>query len=232
VSIRIASALVFGGVLAAATAAHAHVSVASGPAFANKSQKITFSIAHGCTNSDTVKLTIDIPAGVTSVRPIGSDFGKPSVTKDAAGVVTTVSWTKEDARVQTEDIEFYELTLRARIPDAAFSKIMFVAHQTCRDANGVESTVDWDQPAGSQTGEPAPLLVVVPPRLAGWNHVTLTSAITAADLPTYFGDALIVWRGTAAFSANPNTVTLIHGTTGVTELASDLAAGDELWVRY
>ena len=48
---------------------------------------------------------------------------------------------------------------------------------------------------------------------------------------TIFKDALIVWRGNAAYSANPNTVAQIKAEAGVTEL-TELKANDEIWVRY
>jgi hypothetical protein len=79
------------------------------------------------------------------------------------------------------------------------------------------------------TVEPAPGLLIVPAHVPGWNKVTVPAAV--ADLGVYFGDALIVWKGTAAFSANPATKDMIAGTPGVTALTS-LAASDEIWVKY
>lgn len=217
-----------------ATRADAHVSVASGPAFANTTQKITFSVGHGCNGADTIKIRVAIPAGVTSVRALTSDFGKPSVEKDAQNAITAVVWAKPDADVQTDDFGYYELTLRARVPDVAFTQLQFNVDQTCRDKDGVETTVSWSHAPGDTTGEPAPLVKVVPSRQAGWNKVVIGAGktVAAADIPTYFADALIVWRGTSAYSANPNTMAMINNTTGVTALAADLVAGDEIWVRY
>src|SRR5262245_22581752 len=117
--------------------ADAHVSISSGPAAANKSQKVTFSVGHGCEGADTLSIRVEIPAGVTSVRALRSDFGKPSVEKDGAGAITAVSWQKADADLQTEDIGYYELTIRARMPDAPFSRLVFNVDQVCRDAAGV-----------------------------------------------------------------------------------------------
>ena len=79
-------------------AAHAHVSVASGPAFANTSQEISFGVGHGCEGADTVSVQIEIPAGVTSVRPETSDFGHADVETDGAGAVVAVTWTKPAPR--------------------------------------------------------------------------------------------------------------------------------------
>ena len=213
------------------TTAEAHVALASGPALAARSQKITFSVGHGCEGSDTVRVRVEIPAGVTSVRPLFSDFGKPTVIKNGT-TVTAVEWTKAAADVLDADEAYYELTLRARVPDAAFTQLQFNVTQVCRSSLGVETTVPWDQPAGSTTGNPAPLLVVTPAHTAGWNKVTVGRAVAAADLPLYLGDAQIAWRGTAAYSSNANTMAQIGNTPGVSALAGDLAAGDELWVKY
>src|SRR4051812_49062325 len=79
--------------------AQAHVSIASGPAFANTSQEVAFGVGHGCAGADTYRVRVDIPAGVSSVRPETSDFGQVDVETDAAGVVVAVIWTKSDASV-------------------------------------------------------------------------------------------------------------------------------------
>jgi uncharacterized protein YcnI len=219
-------------IAASAAVASAHVEVASGPAHANKTEKITFAIAHGCTGADTKSVTVTIPTGVTSVRPMYSDLGAPSVTKDPSNNVTSVTWQKPDADVFDSDYAWYEVTIRAHVPDAAFSRLPFTVTQVCRDAAGVETTVVWDQPEGSTTGNPAPAVTIVPARIPGWNKYTLATAITAADLPTYFGDAQIVWKGTAAYSPNALVAAMIAMTSGVTALTGDLAASDEIWVKY
>jgi len=221
---RLLSVAAFAALVTYSAAASAHVSISSGPAFANKSQKITFSIAHGCEGADTISLRVEIPAGISSVRAMTSDFGKPSLVKDGATIVA-IEWTKADADFQLEDFQFYEITLRARVADVPFTTIAWKATQTCKAADGTISTVVWD-------AADAPQLNVVPARIPGWNKFTLGTAVAAANLPTYFGDAVIVWKGTAAYSPNANTMAQIGGTAGVTVLNADLAAGDEVWVRY
>lgn len=214
----------------------AHPSISSGPAFANKSgQKITFGISHGCDGADTVKIKVTIPTGVTSVRGLYSDFGRPVLTRDVNDVnpqanVRAVTWTKLDNELDNDEA-FYEITLRAKIPDVPFTQLQWNVEQTCKKGN-VTTVVNWDQPPGATSGEPASMLKVVPQRVAGWNKFTLTTAVSVDDLPTYFGDAQIVWKGTSAFSPNANTRTMIQGTTGVSELTTGLAVGDEIWVKY
>jgi uncharacterized protein YcnI len=230
---RLICSVLFGfSILATAARAEAHVSIVSGPAVTAKSQKITFGVAHGCDGADTVKMRIEIPAGISGVRPLFSDFAKPVVEKSGASV-TAVTWEKPAADVQLDDVQYYELTLRARVDAPAFSTVLFHVYQTCRSAAGVETVVPWIAAPGAE-GDPAAALVVAPAHIPGWNQITLdaTTTVAAASLPAYLGDALIVWRGTAAFSTNATTMAMVAATPGVTALAGDLAPNDVLWVKY
>jgi uncharacterized protein YcnI len=211
------------------SAASAHVSISSGPAVANKSQEVAFSVGHGCEGADTSAVTVEIPPGVTSVRPMTSDFGQVDVTTDDAGVVTAVTWTKIASTILPSDIAYYKLILRLKTPEQAFTTLFFPAHQTCTDAGGAQTVVDWVALEETPDAEPAPSLVVVPAHYPGWNKLTVKDDI--ADLAAYFGDAQIVWRADAAYSVNPTTVELIGQTEGVTLLDS-LRAKDEIWVKY
>ncbi len=222
-------------VVLAASAADAHVSIVSGNATANVTQVVRFGVGHGCAGADTIGLQIDIPTGVTSVRPMPSDFGRATVQTNAAGVVTAAVWQRAVADVLPSDTAYYEVNIRLRPPNTPFTTLYFAVHQTCRAADGSMTTVDWvGTPAtpvadGGTAPEPAAALNLVPARLPGWNSYTLTQAITT--LNTFFSDAAIVWRGTAAYSINPTTTQLIMTTPGVTALSS-LASGDRIWVKY
>lgn len=209
-------------------AAWAHVSIASGVAFADKSQEVTFGVGHGCEGADTYRVRVELPAAVKAVRAETSDFGRATVEKNAAGDAVAVTWQKPDADLLDGDDNYYKLVIRFRIPNAPFTTLAFPTRQTCRDAQGVETTVDWTSTAEGQ-GEPAPILVIVPARLPGWNKVTVPADVD--NLATYFTDAAIVWKGSAAFSSNPATVEQIGKTAGVTALTA-LSAGDEIWVKY
>lgn len=216
--------------------AQAHVSVVSGPGFANATQEITFGVGHGCSGADTYRVRVEIPAGVGAIRPLTSGFGKTTVEKDAAGTVTAVVWQKADQDVLAADLQYYKLTVRLKVPDRPFTTIYFPAQQDCRAADGTTSTVDWNilptsTPADGAAGadEPAPALVILPARKPGWNKFTIAQPTT--DLGTLFGDALIVWKGSAAYSANPTTTELIASTSGVTTLTA-LSASDVIWVKY
>lgn len=207
--------------------ADAHVSISSGPAQADKSQKITFSVGHGCEGFDTVKVRVLIPAGLTSVRalPGPGDFDQVTVERGTDDAVTAVVWEKPAEARLDGDYGYYDLTLRGRVANAPFTTLAFTIEQTCLDADGDPILVTWG-------GDDAAHLTVVPQRRAGWNRVVLAAPVLEADVATYFGDALIVWRGNAAYSPNAATSAQIGMTAGVTLLTGDLAAGDELWVKY
>ena len=211
----------------------AHITVASGVASANTTQEITFGVGHGCSGVDTSAVRIEIPAGVTSVRPERSDFGTVSVETDATGAVTAAVWQKSDAELHATDIAYYKLVIRLKVPNAPFTSINFLAHQTCKAPDGTLTTVDWvglptDPGVVAGTVEPAPTLVIVPARQPGWNAFTVP---VAADPVVYFPDALIIWKGTYAYSVNTSTASQIAATPGVTPLTA-LVAGDQIWVRY
>ncbi|HYP91479.1 MAG TPA: DUF1775 domain-containing protein [Polyangiaceae bacterium] len=209
--------------------ASAHVSISSGAATANQSQEVAFSVGHGCEGADTTSIRIEIPEGVSSVRPLSSDFGPLSVTTDDAGTVTAVSWTKNSSSVLASDVAFYKLTVRLKAPDQPFTVLYFPTHQTCTDADGKETVVDWVALEESAEAEPAPALALLPQHFPGWNKLTVAADVP--DLSVFFATASIVWRGDAAYSINPTTVELIGQTAGVTLLDS-LRAKDEIWVKY
>jgi len=214
-------------------AASAHVSLISGPGFANTTQEVTFGVGHGCAGADTYSVRVEIPSVVTSVRPVRGTFGKASVEKDAQLNIVAVTWQKEDIDVLDADVEYYKLTMRIKVPDQPFTQLYFPATQVCRAADGTQRSVEWVSMPGMATdgseGEPAPSLAIVPTRRAGWNKFAVSQAVP--DLSVFFDDALIVWRGSAAYSKSPTTADLIKATTGVSALTA-LAVGDELWVRY
>jgi uncharacterized protein YcnI len=227
----ITALLAAAGILLAPAIARAHVTVSSGPGFANSTQEIVFAVGHGCEGSDTYSVKVDIPAGVTSVRPLTSDFGKVTVEKNAEGDVIAVIWQKPDAELLASDFGYYKLALRLRVPNKPFTTVYFPTHQTCKASDGTTLTTHWVTTPGTtgSTDEPAPELRIVPARKAGWNKFTVPGDIT--DLSVYFSDALIVWKGTAAFSSNAVTTELAKGTSGITEL-TELKANDEIWVKY
>jgi uncharacterized protein YcnI len=229
-----AGLLLVGSLVTVSSPAWAHVTLSSGVGYANQSQVLTFSVGHGCEGADTVRVEVQIPKDVTSVRGIASPtWGEAQVLADDAGVVTSVVWSKDKAR--SVDDQFYQLGIRIKVPDAPFTTLYFPAKQTCRTPDGKETVVDWaqlpDQVKDVKEGEeasPAPVLPILPVRSPGWNKFTVKNDVS--DL-TVFADAQIVWSGDAAYSSNSTTMDLIKGESDVSVLTA-LKAGDEIWVKY
>jgi uncharacterized protein YcnI len=227
---RVLLASVFGvSVSLVSSVAAAHVAVASGPGFADTTQEVTFGIGHGCAGLDTYSVRIEIPTDVVSVRALDSLLGAAEVETDESGLVTSVTWTKPAISEDVRDVAYYEVALRLRVPKQPFSTLYFPTRQTCRDALGAQTVVDWISTDPESEAEPAPGLTILPKRFAGWNRFTVPAAI--ADLSVYFSDALIVWKGDAAYSLNPLTSELIADTEDVDAL-TELESGDEIWVKY
>jgi uncharacterized protein YcnI len=95
---RLAAGLVLGAALAVAVplAASAHVHVTPENASAEASTTLTFSFSHGCEESPTTAMIIDIPEGVTNVVPV-SDGGW-TIAREIAenGTVTRVTFTADE----------------------------------------------------------------------------------------------------------------------------------------
>lgn len=212
--------------------ANAHVGAATPVGFANTSQEVSFSVGHGVGGADTSSVRIQIPNGVSSVRPFFSDFAKPSIETDATGQTTAVSWQRPDADLLDKDYGYYKLTVRVRLPDAPFTTVYFPSRQVCKHLDGGTNTSEWSATTAAEIDagvSPAPAIRVLPARRSGWNKYTVPVAVS--DLSGYLGDAQIVWKGNAAYSANPATVEQIANTPGVNALTT-ISAGDEIWVKY
>jgi uncharacterized protein YcnI len=218
------------GLLSFVSPALAHVSVA-GPGFANQSQVLTFSVGHGCSGADTVRVEVNIPEEVTTVRALPAvDFGEAEVVTNDAKLVTSVVWSKPTPRAA--DDHFYQMAIRIKVPDAPFTKLSFPAKQTCRTPDGTETVVNWADTMPSTTaGEeshPVPSITILPVRQTGWNKFTVPNKV---DDLSIFADAQIVWADDAAYSSNATTADLIKSEDGVKELTT-IEAGAEIWVKY
>lgn len=226
------------GCLFSSGLAHAHISLAAASPYANSTVEANFNVGHGCEGLDTYSVKIRIPSGVTSVRLVeNGSFASAVAELDAAGNVTTVTFTKAQGAVRASDDAFYKLVLRLKLPNTPFSTVYFPTTQVCKSADGnMSKTTEWvgmGEPAtdaGEQV-EPAPALAVLPTRNPGWNKYTTSSALEKADIEGLFKDAVIVWAGEAAYSANPLTAEQIKAEDGVDALDT-IKPGTEFWVKY
>src|SRR5690349_23845070 len=101
------------GCLLSTDLAHSHIGASSATPYANATAETTFAVGHGCEGVDTQSVKISIPAGVTSLRVVESwPFTSVTTEKDAAGTVTSVTFSKPQNTVREADDAFYKLSLR------------------------------------------------------------------------------------------------------------------------
>lgn len=152
-----------------ATGAQAHVTLENQQATIGATYKATFRVPHGCEGSATVKVRVQIPPGVTGVKPmpkagwtletvVDKDV-KPSGDHGAAPAVREVSWSGG----KLLDAHYDEFVLRASLTDALKPGMLyFPLVQECEQ--GVERWIEI--PAeGKSAGDykkPAPGLRLSP----------------------------------------------------------------------
>lgn len=193
---------------------------ATSNAFAGKSYAATLNAGHGCEDAngvkyDTERLEVEIPAEVTSVRPMDAAWGTASVEKNDSGAVTKLIWTRTTT-AHAEDSHLYRVQFSAKLPNTPMTTLAFRAVQFCN--NGTVETA-WE-------GLEAPTLKLLPTRTPGWNKYTAQADIDETTIKAFFADAYIVWSGNAAYSANAVTAGLI------TNVLTLIPAGAEFWVKY
>jgi uncharacterized protein YcnI len=135
--------------LAAVAPASAHVTLAQPSAKAGSHSVVTVRIGHGCADSPTTALRIEIPDSVASANP----QPKPGWTltiDHAAQRASAITWSGGSLPAD----EFDEFAVMMKLPADA-GTVTFPATQTC--AKGVEH---WSEPKGST--HPAPALTLTP----------------------------------------------------------------------
>jgi uncharacterized protein YcnI len=225
------------GCLFSASFAHAHISLSAASPYANATVEANFNVGHGCEGLDTYSVKIRVPNGVTGLRVVeNGSFASVTTEKNGAGDVTAVTYTKTQGTVRAADDAFYKLVLRFKLPNTPFATLYFPTTQVCKSSDGnTTKTTEWvgmgePPPDAGEAAEPAPALSVLPARVPGWNKYKAGDG-AALKPDTWFKDALIVWAGDAAYSANANTAEQIKAEEGVDALES-ISSGTEFWVKY
>jgi uncharacterized protein YcnI len=140
--------------LAGLSGAQAHVSLEWQAATAGSTYKAVFGIGHGCGNSPTRQVIVEIPAGVRNARPMP----KPgwAVTQDLA----RITWTARSADDMLPPTQYDEFTLVGGLPGEA-GALYWPIRQVC-----VEGRHDWvEVPQPGKAGRlasPAPMLDILP----------------------------------------------------------------------
>jgi len=184
--------------LCAPLAASAHVHVDPEAAAAGGTETLTFSFSHGCDDSPTTALAIDIPEGVANATPIVQ--GGWTITRElgANGVPTRVVYTPDTA---------VESGLKASVAmdvlfaeSAADSELAFPVTQTCAVGETAWTQVADDDQDPEELDSPAPVVTVgavADADAAGDHHGGGSDAAaddeTAAEASTDSADPVARW---------------------------------------
>lgn len=183
--------------------ASAHVSATVSDASAGAFTVATFSVPHGCEESPTTKIEIQVPESVLSVTPTRNPFydvetrieqlDEPrtdahgnEVTERTASIVYTATTPLPDGQRDTFELSF-------QVPDAEGEVLAFPTIQTCE-----KGRTDWTEvPAEGQDEEelenPAPSFEVLPASAGGDHHDEAAEETVDAEDSDALG-----WAGLAA----------------------------------
>lgn len=167
--------------LAFAPAVHAHVTLEYQVAPAASSYKATFKVGHGCGPSPTRQVSVAIPAGVSSARPMPkpgwtleiqrdklpqpvTDHGR-TITED----VVRVTWTARTPADMLPSGQYDEFVLVARTP-AQSGPLYWPVTQVCE--SGRNDWVEIPKPGQKlpDLKQPAAVLEVLPAAGGGHRH--------------------------------------------------------------
>jgi periplasmic copper chaperone A len=154
-----------------ASTATAHVVLQEQTAAADSTYKAVFKVGHGCSGSPTRQITVVIPAGVKSVKPMPKAGWVLELAAPKADAPQRVSWTAKSPADMLQSTHYDEFTLVAKLPTQV-GAMYWPVEQLCEAGRN-----DWiDIPTTGQTLKdlkaPAALLTVQPaPATAGAGHV-------------------------------------------------------------
>jgi uncharacterized protein YcnI len=167
--------------LFAATAAQAHVGLASQSAPAGSSFRATFQVGHGCGPSGTRQVGVTLPVGVIEARPMPKPgwsleiqrekLAQP-VTRDGRTIterVARITWTARTAGDALPSDQYDEFVLMAQLPNAR-GALAWPVTQVC-DTGRVE-WAEVPKPGQSRHDikNPAPVLELLPASGSGHKH--------------------------------------------------------------
>ncbi|MBA4247103.1 MAG: sortase [Microbacterium sp.] len=124
--------------LSAPTAASAHVSADASSTAAGSYTVVTFSVPHGCEESPTQVVTIDIPESIASVTPtVNPSWTVERVFDESSEQVTQVVYTSTTGGLPSDLRDTFALSLK--LPEGeAGDTVEFPVTQTC-----TEGSVEW-----------------------------------------------------------------------------------------
>ncbi|MEV6301249.1 YcnI family protein [Actinoplanes sp. NPDC051861] len=167
-----------------ASPASAHVTVTSSTTAAGAHAVLAFSVAHGCEDSPTTAITVQIPASITSVTPTRHPLWQVEQTMekvdppvaDAHGNRIVERVAAVTYRTDTPLPDGYRdvVELAVQLPDTAGAGLLFPTIQTCVNGETAWTEVPQDGRAIADLERPAPGFVVSAPE-QGTHHGAATA---------------------------------------------------------
>lgn len=153
----IIAALAAGLVIAAPTAAQAHVGVSPDALGPEDSAVLTFSFTHGCEDSPTTALRITMPEGLASVSPTVDALWNVVVDRADNGLVSAVTYT---ATTPIPHDLRGAVTMSVRLGEDTPEQLAFPVEQQCETGvnEWVEIAEDGQDPHDLES--PAPVVTV------------------------------------------------------------------------
>ncbi|WP_155368030.1 YcnI family copper-binding membrane protein [Catellatospora vulcania] len=165
-----------------ASPASAHVTVTPSTTAAGAHAVLQFSVGHGCENSPTIKITIQIPAQITSVTPTRTALWKidkqtetvdpPAVDSHGNKIVQRVASVAFSTQTPLPDgyREVFELTVQ--LPETTGTKLAFPTIQTCEQGESAWIEVPQDGRNVAELELPAPSFITSEPAEGTLHHMT------------------------------------------------------------
>ena len=192
-----AAALTTGIVVVGAGAAAAHVTVIPDTTDAGAYALLTFGVPHGCGDSPTTKVSIQVPEQVVTVTPtvnpgwdvekVMADLAEPVDDGHGGQYTERVAEVVYTAKTPLPDGYRDALVLSLKLPDAAGETLVFPTVQECAEGESAWVQVPADGEDGHDLELPAPLFELT--TAGGEGHDDAEPVADDADVAASDGSA-------------------------------------------
>ncbi|MGX6603256.1 YcnI family copper-binding membrane protein [Micromonosporaceae bacterium Da 78-11] len=172
-----------------ASPASAHVTVTPSTTAAGAHAVLQFSVGHGCKDSPTTRITIQVPPQITSVTPTRTALWKvtkrtekvdpPAVDPHGNKIVERVGSVTFSTDTPLPDGYRDVLEIAVQLPDTTGITLAFPTIQTCTQGESAWTEVPKDGQDVDELALPAPAFIVAEPAEGTRHHDTTGTAPSA-----------------------------------------------------
>lgn len=176
--------MVIVGVVGFASPASAHVTVTPSTTAAGAHAVLRFSVEHGCEDSPTTKIAIQIPPQITSVTPTRSALWKVEKRTEKVSegdkIVERVGSVAFMTDTPLPDGYRDVLELAVQLPDADGTTLTFPTIQTCEQGESAWTEVPQDGQSVGGLELPAPAFTISEPVAGSYHHAAISKPTSPA----------------------------------------------------